>query len=104
MAIKIILADGSVKTAYININIKEETTLRPTIDVRDIYSSTLNKKREKALRKNIHTTHALSRTVRMYRELQIAMLRVQYQCSKKYAKALAVDPNPYEKGFVFYCL
>jgi len=77
---------------------------RPTIDVDAGFCATLDKKRRKDLRKHIHTTRLCNRIVKSYRELQIDLIRKLCKETKKEAKLSSVDPNPYSKDYVFYCL
>jgi len=82
----------------------EITTPRPTIDVDCDYCSTLAELRRKALRKKIHMSHSSGHITRNYRELQQMIMRKEMDCSKKQAKIYSVDPSPYERDYVFYCL
>jgi len=80
------------------------TTPRPTIDVDCDYCSTLVEVRRKALRKKIRMTRSSGYITRTYRELQQVIIRKEMECSKKQAKIWSVDPSPYERDYVFYCL
>lgn len=81
-----------------------ETTPRPTIDVDCDYCSILSETRRKALRKKIRMSHSSGYVIRIYRELQQALIRKEMECTKKQAKLWSVDPSPYEKDHIFYCL
>jgi len=77
---------------------------RPTIDVDAGFCAALDKKRRKELRKHIHSTRVCNRIVKSYRELQIELIYKRCKVTKKEAKLSSVDPDPYSKDYVFYCL
>ena len=80
------------------------STPRPTIDVDMKICNDVVIKRHKDLRKKIHASHDLRRVIRNYRDLQINLMYAKHSCSKKAAKKYSEDPDPYEKGYVFYCV
>ncbi len=80
------------------------STARPTIDVETKICNELVNKRYKEFRKKLHASHGLRRVVRIYRDLQINLMYAKHSCSKKAAKEYSEDPDPYEKGYVFYCV
>jgi hypothetical protein len=82
----------------------EINTPRPTIIVDDAYCSALATQRRKQLRKKLRVSRTFNHVIRVYRTLQRDLTRTHEKCSKKEAKSLAEDPDPYEKGYIFYCL
>jgi len=77
---------------------------RPTIDVDAGYCPDLDKKRQKELRKHIHTSRVCNRLIKSYRELQISLIYKLGKTTKKEAKESSCDPSPYDEEYVFYCL
>jgi hypothetical protein len=94
MPITIKMFDGTTK----------EVTLRPTVNVDEVSCSATIKQRKDTLRKRIRISHALTRQMWVYRELQWHLMETTKKCTKKQAKIWSEDPDPYEKSYVFYCV
>ena len=94
MPITIKMLDGTTK----------EATPRPTVNVDEACCSATTKQRKEALRKRIRISHALTRQMWIYRELQWHLMQTAKKCTKKQAKVWSDDPDPYEKSYVFYCV
>jgi hypothetical protein len=93
MPITIKMFDGTTK----------EVTLRPSVNVDEASCSETIQQRKDTLRKRIRISHALTRQMWIYRELQWHLMETTKKCTKKQAKIWSEDPDPYEKSYVFYC-
>lgn len=81
------------------------STPRPTIKTDcDEYNYTLMKVRLAKLRQHIHSSHENRRVFRLMRELQIQKFIECNKVTKKRAREMLEDPNPYEKDYLFYCV
>jgi len=79
-------------------------TPRPTVDIDNGFCYVTEAKRKKRLRSKIHFSHDGRRIVRLFRELQVAIIQTNCKCTKKMAISLAEDPTPYSPNHLFYCL
>jgi len=82
----------------------ELTTPRPTVNVDEVYCSALAEQRRKKLRKKLRTSRSFNHVVRVYRAMQRDLTWSREGCSRREAKSLSEDPDPYERGYIFYCL
>ena len=84
------------------------STQRPTIDVNyslyDPIDKDLQKKRQKVMRRHIHTSHLARAIVRNFRTLQIKLIKEKFKCSQKDATQWSIDPSPYDDEYIFSCL
>jgi hypothetical protein len=84
------------------------STPRPTIDVNyslyDTFDKDLQKKRQKVMKRHIHTSHLARSIIKHFRTLQINLIKEKFRCSQKDAIQWSIDPSPYEDDFIFYCL